>query len=250
MKINNINNYNLLHRKNKNTSPSFNASIKIVKVNPDKVSKKLVDISKPQLRELVNLIVPELQKLDNNLHIIISGVGTPDTFFNNLFSTYREGLKFNLQYKDINKYYAQMLKDPYLKTQILAPHTYEGLMRRDPVLMSQGLTDHISVGKLFKPDAVMYPETPQQYVRVVMAKLKEHLRLFPKFVTECQEMQYNEKTKQFTRIAGLLEDGRSTNHKYRGVEFDYDPVFISYYKDGLDFNLAFRNRKFKGKSSI
>lgn len=237
------------HKITTSNKPSFNASIKIVKVNPDKVSNKLVDISKPLLKQLVDLMVPELLKLDDNLHVIISGVGTPDTVFNELFSVYREGLKFNLQYKDINKYYNKMIKDPYLKSQILAKHTYEGFMRKDPVLM-QALSDHISVGKVFKHDAIKYPETPEQYVRVVMAKIKEHLRLFPKFVSECSEMKYDKTTKTFTRLPGELKDGRSTNHKYRGVEFDYDPIFISYYKDGLDFNLCFRNRRYKGKSLL
>lgn len=230
--------------------PSFNASIRIVKVNPDKVSKKLVDISKQPLKTLVDLIVPELQKLDSNLHIIVSGVGTPNNFWNNMFEKYREGLKFNLQYKDIEKYYQQMMRDPYLKKHILKEHTYEGFLRRDPVLMKQCLTDHISVGKLYMHDSVKYPETPEQYVRVVLAKMKEHLRLFPKMVTECPEIKYDYTTKTFTKLPGMLDDGRSCCHRYRGVEYDYDPVFITYYKDGLDFNYTYRDRKFKGKSPI
>ena len=246
MKISQIHNHNLITNKKQ---PSFNASIKIVKVNPDKGSHKLVDISKQPLKKLVDLIVPELLKLDDNLHVIISGVGTPDTVFNELFSVYREGLKFNLQYKDINKYYNQMIKDPYLKSQILSKHTYEGFMRKDPVLM-EALKDHISVGKVFKHDAIKYPETAEQYVRVVMTKIKEHLRLFPKFVSECSEMKYDKATKTFTRLPGELKDGRSTIHKYRGVEFDYDPIFISYYTNKLDFNLCFRNRRYKNKAIL
>ena len=83
-----------------------------------------------------------------------------------------------------------------------------------------------------------------------MVKLKEHLRLFPKFVTECPEMKYDAQTKTFTNLPGIVEDGRRSHHKYRGVEFDYEPVFISCYKDGWDFNLCFRNRRFKGKCPV
>lgn len=247
MKITSIPNYT--QPQNYKKSPSFTASIKRVKINPDKVSQKLVDISKEPLKTLVDMITPELLKLDDNLHIIISGVGTPNTLWNNMFKKYREGLKFNIQYKDIEKYYQQMIKDPYLKKHILKDRTYDGLMRRDPVLM-ECLKDHISVGKLYMPDLVDYPETPHQYVRVVLAKMKEHLRLFPKMVTECAEIKYDKNTNTFTRLPAMLKDGRRSCHQYRGVEFDYEPVFISYYKDGLDFNYAFRNRRFKGDSPI
>ena len=112
------------------------------------------------------------------------------------------------------------------------------------------LGDHISVGKLYMPDSTKYPETPQQYVRVVMAKLKEHLRMFPKLVSECPEMKYDQNTKIFTRVTGISADGRDSLYHYRGIEFDYSPIFAEYYKNGLDFNLTYRNRSYKGASKI
>lgn len=230
MKINAIKEYNLQQKKNNNSKPAFAARIKITNTLPDVISDEYINIAEGPLKILVDKIKPVLEKFDDNLNIEISGAKKAYSFWNLFRDRRPTGIKFDVTIFDDKKYIHDILQDGILP-QILKPEVFEGLKNRNNVLISSGLCDaKACVGKYYYPE---HGETPEKYIKEVIPKLKEHIRLMPKFLFEGPGIEYRPKTKRFvdkTCCSEYIQMKRKPWEYYRGIEFDYEPIFKEFYK--------------------
>lgn len=222
MKINAINNqnYNKVSKQNKNNT-SFSGRVQYYECIKDVISGQNVDIRLEPLKTLLQKIIPHLQRLeDDNLLITISGAQKKAGFFD-MFSSKApaQGLKFDLSYFDLKKFYNKFMADPELP-KFLEPDVLKGLQRKDDALMN-ALYESVGVGKLYHPEL---GETPEQYIAEVMPKIKEHLRIMPKLITVRKDIKYDENLKQFVQTGALDNGKRKPWNYYRGIEFDYQPI--------------------------
>lgn len=230
MKISSIQNNNFSQNRNQTnqkSSPSFNARVNVIfETTKDVISQDYLTINKEPLRTLAEKIRPHLEKImDDNLLIDVTAAGRPMSFWN-LFRSHAEGLKFDMRFHDIKRYYYEVLmKDKDLE-KFIEPQQYKGIMEKDSTLLS-GLMERVCVGRLYEPQK---GDTPEKFINDVIPKIKEHLRLFPKFLTERRDFEYEKDTKKFVKIGSYFPYGeRLPWERYRGIEFDYPQVFKEYY---------------------
>lgn len=222
MKINAINsqNYSKVKKQNKNNT-SFEGRVQYYECIKDVISGQNVDLRLEPLRTLLAKIIPPLQRLeDDNLIITISGTQKKAGFFD-IFSpnTPAQGLKFDLGYFDLKKFYNKFMSDPELP-KFLDPDVLKGFQRKDEALMDT-LYETVGVGKLYHPE---YGETPEQYIAEVMPKIQEHLRIMPKLISVRKDIKYDEKLQKFVQTDALNNGKRKPWNYYRGLEFDYPPI--------------------------
>lgn len=230
MKINSIQNYNT---PNKNTNknhqkPSFAARVNVIwESTKDVISGDYIALTKEPLRTLVEKVRPALEKImDDNLIIDVTGAGRPSSIWN-MFKAPVEGLKFDLSFFDIKKYYYEVLMKEKQLDRFVAPQHYEGLMKKDSTLL-YSLRERVGVGRLYTPQK---GDTPEIFIKDIVPKIKEHLKLFPKLVTERKDFRYNPETKQFDIMGAVFPCGeRRPWEHYRGIEYDYPPIFQELYK--------------------
>lgn len=230
MKISSIHNYNSRKQNTakKQTAPSFNARVNVIwEQTKDVISGDYLTLNKEPLKTLVDKILPHLQNLmDDNLRIDVTAAGRPPSLWN-MFKSNAEGLKFDMRFHDGKRYYYDVLmKDNVIKA-LIDPIFYEGLMNKEPLLVSD-LNNKLCVGRLYEPQK---GDTPEIFVKAVMPKIKEHLRLLPKIFTERKDTVYDAKNKEFARLGGVYSSGsRYPWEHYRGIEYDYKPILKEYYK--------------------
>ncbi len=226
MKISSVNNNfyttNKSHGQKKN--PAFAARVQYYGVLKDVISNEIIDITKGPLKNLMDRIVPYLERLeDNNLIVTISGAQKKPSFMDIFKSQPDQGLKFDLNYFDAKKFYNKFMADTEL-SKFLDPEVLKGLKRKDDALMDT-LTESVGVGKIYRPDK---GETPEQYIAEVIPKIKEHLRIMPKLITERKDIKYNPQLNRFTLQPGVYDPTqRKPWNLYRGIEFDYPEIGFS-----------------------
>lgn len=226
MKISSVNNNfyttNKSHGQKKN--PAFAARVQYYGVLKDVISNEIIDITKGPLKNLMDRIVPYLERLeDNNLIVTISGAQKKPSFMDIFKSQPDQGLKFDLNYFDAKKFYNKFMADTEL-SKFLDPEVLKGLKRKDDALMDT-LTESVGVGKIYRPDK---GETPEKYIAEVIPKIKEHLRIMPKLITERKDIKYNPQLNRFTLQPGVFDPTqRKPWNLYRGIEFDYPEIGFS-----------------------
>lgn len=218
MKVGALNSYNTKYNQKNVNNKSFKARVNVLESATDVLSCDIVYLNKEPLKTLVDKIVPVLKKLDDNLIIDVSGVSDPLTFWSIFKRNHSLGLKFDLKFFDIKKFYYKLMKDD-LVLSMLNKEIYNGLKNKDVTLLDQCLTDSVGVGKFYYPKK---GETPQQYIDAVIPKIKEHARLLPKFTLIRKDLEFSPENNCFYRVCGVYNIGsRMPWNKYRGIEFDY-----------------------------
>ena len=114
MKINAINNdkYNTPKNSTNKNTPSFSARVQYYKELKDVVTDEVINIEHGPLRMLMDKITPYLQNLeDDNLIVTISGAQKKPEFWD-IFRTGEpiRGLKFDLNYFDLKRFYLLRVK--------------------------------------------------------------------------------------------------------------------------------------------
>lgn len=162
MKINAVTNYNAFKpTKKTNNTPAQNfsqPSFKMAKVNVlwdhcDELTNFYVQINEYPMKQIVNKLVPFLEKLDKNLSIAISGTEKSRFFKKNL-----KGLKFEVGYIDQKKAYVDILN---AHPQRIHYKTIEGLREKDEVLLYM-LGQPGKIAKLYNTDK----ESPEQFIDI------------------------------------------------------------------------------------
>ncbi len=228
MKVKSVNNLNYQTKKQKHSQPSFEARVNISQQR-DIISDSFVNLTESPLKQLVEKIKPVLEKFDDNLNIEISGVTKPMSFWDIFRNTRPTGLKFDVTIFDEKKFVNDILNDKLLP-EFVEPQVIQGLKNKDEVLIRTGLRRaRACTGKYFSPQK---GETPEQYIAEVVPKLKEHIRLMPKFLFEREGLEYNAATQKFIDknrgyVAGMK---RYPWELYRGIEYDYPPIFKEFYQ--------------------
>lgn len=224
MKINAINNdkYNTPKNSTNKNNPSFSARVQYYKELKDVVTDEVINIEHGPLRMLMDKITPYLQNLeDDNLIVTISGAQKKPEFWD-IFRTGEpiRGLKFDLNYFDLKRFYNKFMADKDLP-KFLHPQILEGFKRKDDALM-ETLGETIGVGKVFRPDK---GETPEQYIAEVIPKIKEHLRLMPALITSKRnDLKFDSKLGRYVRVNVPDTGERKPWNLYRGIEFDYPTI--------------------------
>ena len=226
MKVNAIHN-NLYTAKNSQKvkkNPAFAARVQYYAVLKDVISDEVIDITKGPLKNLMDRIIPYLERLDdNNLIVTISGAQKKPSFMDIFKSQPDQGLKFDLNYFDAKKFYNKFMADREL-SKFLDPEVLKGLRRKDDALMNT-LTETVGVGKLYRPDK---GETPEQYIEEVIPKIREHLRIMPKLITERKDIKFNPQLNKFIEDPSAIDlSKRKPWNLYRGIEFDYPEIGFS-----------------------
>lgn len=211
MKINSIQNYNLqknpFSEKRNNNKPSFQATVNILTKNCDVICNRYIDLSKEPLKELVAKIKPHLEKImDKNLVIDVSGAGNPltlSTFFKDSV-----GLKFDIGFHDIKRYYYEVLMKDSELSKILEKPQYEKLIKKDTYSM-YCLGSKVGVARLYEPSK---GDTPETFIKEVIPRIKEQARLLPRFLIKPKDPMES-----------------IQRQKYRGIDFDYPRIMQEYY---------------------
>lgn len=182
MKINAVTNYNAFNstKKTKNNSTqNFSApSFKMAKVNvlwdhSDEITNFFVNINEYPMKNIVNRLVPMLEKLDKNLSIAISGTEKSRLFKKNI-----KGLKFEVGYIDQKKAYVDILNKTG-KEQTLKPETIKGLKDKDEVLLYM-LSQPGKIAKLHNTNK----ETPEQFIDICRRLVNWEAENMPKKLLE------------------------------------------------------------------
>ncbi len=218
MKVNSVANatYSGPSKTNKNTSQTnFKARVNVLNDIKDSISGDFVRIDSGVLKNLVDRIVPELRKFDDNLIFNLSGTKKKKGFFD-LFTNDIYGLKMDVRYFDEKKaYYDILSKRP--EDQKLKRDTYEAIRKRDNSLMRM-FSERIGIGKFFRPNT----ENEEHFTEFLLRMVKSEIKSMPHRLFEGKNV-----TKEADGTYAVYhnpswwkgEDLRQPWAYYRGIEY-------------------------------
>lgn len=225
MKITAINNSNKWGQNNKQPKASptnFQAKVTIYRDYQDNISGDHVYMSDAEY-DLAKTIKPKLEKLHDNVVVKITPA-KEELSLRHLFCPQKTGLKFDLSYFDGKRFYQDVIKDKDIPKYV-HPDRLTPFKNKVRGYLNYVAYDYVGVGKFYSPQK---GETKESYIAEVMPKIKEHLKLLPKFLLERSDLK--EVNGDECAITVSYKIGREPWHLYRGIDFDYPPVFEEYYK--------------------
>ncbi len=213
--------YNTTNFNNKrNQKPSFGATVKLSTSVCDSISGRLVYLNEQPLKRIVELIVPELKKLDDNLRITVSGASKPPEAWD-LFKKKQKGLKFDITYFDKKKFYNDIMQDPKQEV-LLSENIRKALKDKDRNVLYM-LGETFGVGKLYYPER---GETPEGYVKNTIKLIKQFLPIMPSRLLETGGVVKNPNTGKFQFMSVGLANKKPWNI-YHGIEIMPAPINVA-----------------------